>query len=79
MDEDIKLFTLEDCPRCESLERWLKENNIDHAHTDVTNNDPLISQLIEATRQMEMPIIFIREHVLCGHEASINNVSKLVK
>lgn len=77
--KDVKLFVLDGCHTCESVERVIKEEGVECEIVNVTNNDKLISQLIEATHQMEMPILFIDDLVLCGHNINIKELSGLLK
>lgn len=76
---DIKVYSFDGCHRCEEAERFLVGNAPNLSIVNVTNNLDLQAELINATQQMEMPVVFIGQEVFCGDEASNKNLGDALK
>lgn len=76
---DIKVYSFDGCHRCEEAERFLVGNAPSLSIVNVTNNLDLQAELINATQQMEMPVVFIGQEVFCGDDANNKNLEEALK
>jgi len=78
-NNDIKVYGIDGCHRCEEAERFVLSKVKNATIVNITNNLDLQAELINATQQMEMPVVFIGQEVFCGDDANNKNLEEALK
>ena len=62
------LFTRPDCPPCDWLKAWLREQELEFEEYDVSEDKIAVFTLVRKYRSQSTPTLVIGEHVLIGFE-----------
>jgi glutaredoxin-like YruB-family protein len=62
----IKVYTAPNCPYCEALKRFLKENGILFEELDVSKDPKVVTELISKSNQAGVPVIDINGKIIVG-------------
>lgn len=72
----VRVFSTPSCPFCFALKDFLKDNNIEFEDIDVSENEVAQKEMIEKSKQMEVPVIDIDGQIIIGFDQ--NKIKKLL-
>ena len=68
MAKNVILYSTATCPYCIMAKRFLEENNIEHTHIDVSEDQAAAQEMINKSGQMGVPVIDIDGEVIIGFD-----------
>jgi glutaredoxin-like YruB-family protein len=68
MTAEVKVYSTPTCPFCKMAEDFLKENNIEFEHIDVSQDRKKAREMIEKSGQMGVPVIEIDGKIIVGFD-----------
>ncbi|MDO8264819.1 MAG: glutaredoxin domain-containing protein [Candidatus Parcubacteria bacterium] len=64
----LRVFSTESCHYCHALKEFLKENNIDFEDIDVSIDKNALSEMVEKSGQMGVPVVEINGNFIVGFD-----------
>lgn len=74
MDKKVLVYTSPTCKYCKIAKDWLNEHSIPFAEKNVVEDSAARTEMIEATKQLGLPVIKIDEEYFIGWG---NNAEKI--
>ena len=68
MDKKVKVYSTATCPYCVRAEQFLKENNIDFEHVDVSTDQQAAQEMVDKSGQMGVPVLDIGGEIIVGFD-----------
>jgi glutaredoxin-like YruB-family protein len=66
--KDITVYGTTWCGFCHQLKNWLKEQNLEFKEVDIEADPEAAKQVIEATKQMGVPVTKIGDQYVIGFD-----------
>jgi glutaredoxin-like YruB-family protein len=64
----VKVYSTPTCPYCHLVKEFLKENNIEFEDVNVSQNKEALSEMVEKSGQMGVPVIDIDGEIVVGFD-----------
>ena len=64
----VTVYSTPTCPWCVRAEEFLKKNNVEFNHVDVSKDHEAAQQMVEKSGQMGVPVIEIDDKVIVGFD-----------
>ncbi len=62
----IKVYSTPTCPYCVTLKKFLKEQGVEFADVDVSQNEKELQEMVDKSGQMGVPVININGQFVIG-------------
>lgn len=73
----VRVFSSPSCPYCFTLKEFLKENNIQFEEVDVSVDQQGLTEMINKSGQMGIPVVEINDQIVVGFDKG--KISRLLK
>ena len=64
----VKIYITDDCAYCLTLEKFLRENNIQFESINISENKEEISAVIRKSGEKQVPIVEIGKEIIIGFD-----------
>lgn len=68
MDKKVLVYSTPTCPFCVRAKQFLKDNNINFIHYDVSVDQEKAKEMIEKSGQMGVPVLDIDGEIIIGFD-----------
>lgn len=76
-NQQVKVFSAPVCPYCETLKKFLKEQDINFEEVDVSQDKEARKEMVEKSGQMGVPVAEINGQIVVGFNKQ--KIKKLLK
>lgn len=68
MNEKIRIFTTPSCVYCNTLKKFLGENNIVFEEVDVSKDQKALEEMVQKSGQRGVPVLEIGRNIVVGFD-----------
>lgn len=58
----VKIYTILDCPYCESVKQFLKKHDVEYKNADISNSAKEAEEMVKKSGQLSPPVVVIRKN-----------------
>ncbi|MFH0856776.1 MAG: glutaredoxin domain-containing protein [bacterium] len=58
----VKIYTILDCPYCESVKQFLKKYEVEFKNSDISNSSKEAEEMVRKSGQLSPPVVVIRKN-----------------
>jgi glutaredoxin 3 len=66
--KNVKIYSTPACPFCIKAKQYLKDNNVTFEDLDVSSDQNLVSEMVEKSGQMGVPVLDIEGEIIVGFD-----------
>lgn len=64
----VKIYSTPTCPYCTMAKKYLSEKGVSYEDIDVSANPDKVSELVDASGQLGVPVIVVENEVIIGFD-----------
>jgi glutaredoxin len=74
----VTVYTRNTCGPCRTVKHWLQSKNVEYVEKNIDENPELLSDIVEKTGMMVVPVILIDETVIAGANLALLSKALMV-